>query len=496
LSSFPSPAASFALRRPLSSALAVAPSAGVALALLVIWTLTLHLPGLGLRGGDDPFFIEVARLWRQGAPPYLNAFDVKPPGYFFLLALIETVLGPTQTALNALTVISEAGAAFCLWRLGRQLGVPAVGAFAAFAYPLLSQMLSNNPGYPPLALATTAAFALATCDQAWQIRVVLSGLAIGFALTIKQSAFLETLPLLWLLLREPEAQGRRMRGAQVFAGAVAVAPVAFAIVLAAQGAFAPFFADVVMTALQRPGLEPETTTQIFHHFVSVQKMVLPLVCLAAVGVWRYRELLLRAPVGRPEALVLWLAVSWVELLLQHARWALYLGPTFAPLLLLSGAGVAKAVSAPALQRVSLALLLSATALSAYPFRYWPLLGPVDATDYAVAARAIRAENPLPGDRLLGIGLLETAEVNTDTGLSPPTRYFYWVHLACDFPGAGPQKLREAMATEPRFLVVATHPYRPYCEDPTTWPFVRETLARHYRRISDTPLLDVYERRSP
>ena len=138
----------------------------------VAWTLALHVPALGKRGGDDPFFIEVAHLWLHGAPPYLNAFDIKPPGYFFLLALAQTLFGPTQTALNALTVFCEAATAACLWRLGRRLGVPAAGVFAAFGYPLLSQTLANNPGYPPLALATTAAFLVATSQLGWRTRVV------------------------------------------------------------------------------------------------------------------------------------------------------------------------------------------------------------------------------------------------------------------------------------------------------------------------------------
>ena len=165
-------------------ALALTPRSAVALVLLLAWTLALHVPALGKRGGDDPFFIEVAHLWLHGAPPYLNAFDIKPPGYFFLLALArEPCSARAQTALNALTVFCEAATAACLWRLGRQLGAPAAGVFAAFGYPLLSQTLADNPGYPPLALATTAAFARGDePDLAGATRVVGAGLAIGFAL--------------------------------------------------------------------------------------------------------------------------------------------------------------------------------------------------------------------------------------------------------------------------------------------------------------------------
>ncbi len=473
------------LRRPLFPAIALPPAAFAAA--VIAWTLALHVPDLGKRGGDDPFFIEVARLWLHGAPPYLSAFDVKPPGYFLLLALSELVFGPTQTAVNALTIVSEAGAALLLWRLGRQLGLASAGAFAALAYPYLSQTLSNNPGYPPLALVTIGGYVLATGAGPWGRRALLSCLALGFAATIKQSACLEALPLLWLLGRERPADKPSLAPLL----ALAAAPLGFAMLFAAQGAFAPFFADVVVTALRRPGIEAETAGDIVRHFVSLQKMVLPLTALALFGLARLSTLPMAT--GRAEALALWLGVSWAELLLQHARWALYLGPTFAPLLLLSGAAITAAFQAEGSRRLAMGFALIATLVQVYPYRYWPLLGDVDAPVYRQAAEIVRARAPLRDDRLLGVGLLETAEVNTDAGVAPPSRYFYWLHLACDFPGAGPQRLREALESSPRFLVVATRPYHPYCEDPAVWPLVEATLASRYRRIGDAGKLVIYER---
>lgn len=471
------------------------PAAVACLALLC--TLAAHIPAYGLRGGDDPFFIEVAHGWLTGAPPYLDAFDVKPPGYFFLLAAMETVFGPTETAVNALTVLCEAATAFCLWRLCRQLNMPAVGLVAPLGYPLLSQMLSNNPGYPPLALATTAAFALATCGYGWRTRVVLAGLTIGFAATIKQSAGLEALALLWLLIREPQAERRRWLGALTFAAAAAAPPLAFALAFALQGAFAPFFADVVLTALRRPGVEPEAPLLILGHFVSVQRKILPLLAFAAIGVARPGALMPGAPAGRVEGVLLWLAASWLELLLQHARWVLYLGPTFAPVLLLSAAAIDSLLRSDALKRLAFLVLLLVTAANAYPFRLWQLLGPMDGPTYEAATQAIAARHPEPQDRLLGLGVLEATELNADTGLKPPTRYYYWLHLACDFPGAGPARLREALAVAPRFVVVATRPYDPYCEDPSVWPLIHATLAHGYRQIGaapvEAPQLLIYER---
>ncbi|HXT08961.1 MAG TPA: glycosyltransferase family 39 protein [Roseiarcus sp.] len=459
--------------------------------LLAIWTLALHLPFRGLRGPDDAFYVEVAHLWLSGAPPYLNAFDVKPPGYFALLALAQAMFGPTLAALNGLTAICEFATGLCLWRLGREFAGPAAGVFAAFGYPLLSCMLAANPAYPPLALATTAAFALAVAPWEWRRRVRLAGFAIGLAIAIKQTAGLEGLALLWLLLREPEARGRRLGTALEFAAAALVAPLALALLLASEGALGPMLADVVAAAARRPTLENDTASAVVWHFVNAQIMIWPLVALAAVGVARLRALLPGAPVGRAEGLALWLAAAWVELALQHARWALYLGPTFAPLLLLAGAAMASAIRDEASKRVALAALLLTTAIAAYPFRAWRFLGPDDDAAVAAAAPAILARRPGPHDRLLAIH--EGQELNFVVGLAPPTRYFHWMHLICDFPGAGPQRLREALAAAPRFIVAPRRSYRPYCVDPRAWPLIHAALTQDYRPLAQTPPFVVYER---
>ena len=54
-------------------------------------------------------------------------------------------------------------------------------------------------------------------------------------------------------------------------------------------------------------------------------------------------------------------------------------------------------------------------------------------------------------------------LNVAYDLAPPTPYFHWFHTLCDFPGAGPRRLAEALASRPRFLVVADPSKRFQCE---------------------------------
>ena len=473
--------------------------AAVAISCLAgLWALAWHIPAHGLRGPDDGFFMAVAHLWNSGAPPYLNAFDVKPPGFFALLALAQSLFGASEATLNGLTAVSDVVAAIALWRIGRRLGGPCVGVFAAFAYPALSQMLAANPVYPPLAAATTTAFALALSPFALTVRAALAGLAIGFAITIKQTAFLEALALMWIILRDPEAKGRRIGVALAFAAGAATAPLAFALIFAAEGAFAPLVADVVEAAMRRPEMGGEPLTQNVARFISVQSKMWPVATLAAVAATQWRSLFPGAPAGRAEGIALWFAASWLELTLQHSRWLYYLGPTFAPALLLSGGVIAAVLHNEQLKRAALAVLFAITIVVAYPFRIWPFLDPDDAPAVAAAARAIAERHPAPQDRLLAIDA--GTRLNVTTGLAPPTPYFHFMHLLCDFPGAGPERLRQALAAQPRFIVLASDPPSPACLSPTARPRIAEALTRSYRRIAqtpeDAPQLDIYERVGP
>ena len=374
------------------------PQSGLAAAavtcLAALWALAWHIPAHGLQGPDDGFFITVAHLWTSGAPPYLNAFDVKPPGFFALLALAQWLFGASEATLNGFTALCDAVAAIALWRIGRRLGGPSVGAFAAFAYPVLSQMLAANPVYPPLAAATTTAFALALSPFALTTRAALAGLAIGFAITIKQTAILEALALLWMLLRDREAESRRVRVGVAFAAGAAIAPLAFALVFAAKGALAPLIADAVEAAIRRPVMEGEPLTQNVARFISVQSKMWPVATLAAIAATQWRWLFPGASAGRAEGIALWFAASWLQLILQHSRWLNYLGPTFAPALLLCGAAIAVVLHNKQAKVAALAVVFAGTVVIAYPFRIWPFLDPEDAP--AIAAAAARYRRALPG----------------------------------------------------------------------------------------------------
>ena len=64
----------------------------------------VNLPTFGREDADDGFFLEAARLWTEGLPPYVAAYDVKGPAGFAFLAAAVALLGPT---LSTLKIVSD-----------------------------------------------------------------------------------------------------------------------------------------------------------------------------------------------------------------------------------------------------------------------------------------------------------------------------------------------------------------------------------------------------
>src|SRR5579862_644700 len=123
-------------------------------ALALFWAALVRAPFLNVEGLDDSFYVEVGHLWAKGVPPYVGAYDVKPPGFFALVALAERVVGPSVLALRLVSILSDAVTAAALYGIGRRVGSLRLGLFAALLYPLLSLFVHGSEAYAPLEAAT------------------------------------------------------------------------------------------------------------------------------------------------------------------------------------------------------------------------------------------------------------------------------------------------------------------------------------------------------
>ena len=328
------PAAASPPRRAVTPARAFA---GLALAALV-WSALVRLPLWRMDGLDDAFYVEVAHLWARGLPPYLHAYDVKPPGFFALLALAETALGPTLDALRALAVVCDAATAMALLMLGRRFGQPSVGVFAALSFPVLNELVTANDAYSPLAALTVFAFLAALSQRGLMRRALISGLLIGAAGAVKQTAGFEALAILAVLTIAPEAAGRRMRVGAIFLAGAAVAPLAFLAYFAAVGGAGALIDDALIGALLRPASASEhlSFVQGLGRFFLLQKSDMALFACALLALLRRRTLFRALPGAPVQALILWFLAAAAGAIAQRAIAITYVGPMLAPSLLLAG----------------------------------------------------------------------------------------------------------------------------------------------------------------
>jgi hypothetical protein len=109
------------------------------------------------------------------------------------------------------------------------------------------------------------------------------------------------------------------------------------------------------------------------------------------------------------------------------------------------------------------------------------------------AATLRVRAPMGGSMLVvnrGLWLYTMA------GMTPPTIYFNSMHLLCAFPNAEGSPLDEAMATRPRFLVVADESFGAICEQNERWKVVHDAIASNYHKLthasSPRDFFDVYE----
>jgi hypothetical protein len=463
---------------PFAAALAVY---GAALA----WTLLVRLPLWRMDGLDDAFYVEVAHLWTRGVLPYAGAFDVKPPGFFAILAGAETLLGPSIDSLRAVAVAFDALAAAALFFLGRRFGSSSLGLFAAILYPVLSELVTSNDAYCPLGALTILAFLAALSPLSPVKRAALTGLLIGVAGTVKQTAGFEAVALVFALFSAPDGAGRRGAAAFCFLLGASVAPLAFLAYFAAHGAAQALIDDALLGALARPASASEGLTFIdgVGRYFLLQKSVAAIFALACLALMRRRALASALPAAPLGVLEVWFACASLSILAQRSIAITYVGPTLAPGLVLAGLCLTRATHElgrlPAAARLSALAAVSAALALAHPGNDIGFRQEAQALD--AAAAAIRASGPTPQDKLYVVN--RGAWLYGAVELPPPTKVFYPGHTLCDFAERGPGLLAEILAAEPRYLVVADRRLHYVCEKPDRWRIVDAVLARSYRRIA-------------
>jgi len=223
---------------------------------LTACAVLVRLPFLSDAGSDECFYLVVARQWLEGMPPYANAFDVKPPLLFALLAVAEALFGPTLLAAKALIIATVSATACALYLFGRRFLGELSGVAAALFYIVASLTLGGtfSPAElimaPFTAFGMLAGFAAITRLRPPMLLVALAGVLLGAAACVKQTVIFEALPLAaFLVFQRPPGDG--LKALTSLAAGCLVVPAGFALLFFAEGHFGALFKDVVLSAAGR-----------------------------------------------------------------------------------------------------------------------------------------------------------------------------------------------------------------------------------------------------
>ncbi|SDF19029.1 ArnT family glycosyltransferase [Limimaricola pyoseonensis] len=308
-------------------------------ALLIVQMLALPL------GRDQATFAVIGSGMLEGRAPYSEAWDIKPPGIFFLYALADALFGPGESAPRLLEAVSLGLTGWGFWALTRPHLDPRAAAIGfLLAVVAILQFGFWHVGQPETFAAPLLVWAVLATERRY---LFAAGALYGFAALLKPSfaggGLVALIYVGVLLSREGAGPGAVLRAAAVLvAGGLSVFA-ATALYLHLSGAlpafvwtlfvFAPNYLGDVAPEGGGPGLAHDTAKTLWR--VSKLWPVLPaaialgLVC----GLWRHPAR------GRALHLCAVAAFPLIGVALQGKFFAYHYLAALAPLALVAGWGV-------------------------------------------------------------------------------------------------------------------------------------------------------------
>jgi 4-amino-4-deoxy-L-arabinose transferase-like glycosyltransferase len=209
---------------------------------------------------DEGLYVLMAQNLLAGGTPYVDVWDHKPPGIYFLFAAAQLLIGPSIVSIRLLTCLAVTASSYLIFRFGRDvLGSAPVGCAAGIVYAAFS--LANGglaantelffapfviAGFCALGAANTRAVA-ADCHTN-RTMLLVAGVCFGMALQIKYVAAFELLAVPFLLTVSQMASSKRALGriyALVVLGTVTPAAALFVFFVAQGHAAEYWYANTV-----------------------------------------------------------------------------------------------------------------------------------------------------------------------------------------------------------------------------------------------------------
>jgi hypothetical protein len=288
------PSPSLALPRAVSRGLSHGP---LALALIALSALLARVFMLGqpIAQVDEAFYLLVGERIVEGALPYVDIWDRKPPGLFLIYAAIRLLGGNGVIQYQLVALAFTVATAWVIRRIALPLAGPAGATLAGVFYVWWTALCGGAGGQSPVFYNLLVALAGLVVSRLVQTRDapehlvwrgVLAMLAAGVALEIKPSVVVEGLflglSLMWVALRTRSRLEVIALGA-LWAGVALMPFAAAAGFWAWRGHFGEFAYATLFSINGRGALDPAES--LYRLCVSMA-MVAPLYAFGALQLWR------------------------------------------------------------------------------------------------------------------------------------------------------------------------------------------------------------------
>jgi len=142
--------------------------------------------------GDESIFLAIGKSIKNGALLYRDVADIKPPGIFYLAALVFSVAGKSFIAARVLTFVVNIASALLILKLGTKIKDKNVGMLASILF-LVSVYLPMCHGYyflgEPFAVFFILLSVLFFLKEDYRAKFI-AGLILGIGILFKQTVFL------------------------------------------------------------------------------------------------------------------------------------------------------------------------------------------------------------------------------------------------------------------------------------------------------------------
>jgi len=426
---------------------------------LAVWVALVRLPFAGDIGDDEVFFAMVAQRWLADLPPYVDSFDVKPPGIFAIFAFAQALFGTSMATVKGLEALCVAATSYGIYLIGAWHLSRRVGWFAALCYPVYTLTLAGVNEPSELIKSPFETFAVLAVLEAIRgsfglLRfrpVMIAGLLLGIAVTIKQTAAFPALVVMLALLWRGHAAW--LRTGLAFGLALTAAPAAFALLYAASGHLPEFLADVVYCALGRLHGDAMSYVIGLHNFFPTMRPIVVLLIPAVLFVTRWRGLHGRQMRDGAGLVLIWLIGEAAGIVATRSLYEYYFTALLPPLTLVAAIAIYHLVGRRHPPPLPMTLAALAVTLA------WPILidrGSIapglDTEAAAGAARQLAASGVAPDGRILVLDRDILVYLYADR--QPASRYIGTQHMLCSFSTPDADPLAVTLAARPSAVVLA------------------------------------------